>query len=219
MSTLNILHANPHTLARTGLKSILAEQEGISLIHEADTLEKLIESLRNNRYDLVIIDYDQHSSFSRQNITYIQNNCPDTRILVVSSEKDQQEINNILESGVNGCVTRACSEREFINAVFSISNGEKFICNRIVDMILNQHLRQNGATRPLNCEPTTLSPREIEITGMIAGGNTNKQIAEQLYLSIHTVHTHRKNIMKKLGIRSTSELVRYAISIGIIHPE
>jgi DNA-binding NarL/FixJ family response regulator len=217
--SLNILHANPHTLARAGLKTILSDQEGISMIHEAETMEKLVESLRDNHYDLVIIDYDQQSSFSRLDIAYIKEYCPGTKILVVSSEKDQQEINSILESGVNGCVTRACSEREIVNAVYSISNGEKFICNRIIDMILHEHLRRNGESKPANCEPTSLTPREIEVTRLIAVGFTNKETAEKLYLSIHTVHTHRKNIMKKLGIRTASELVRYAISVGIIQPE
>lgn len=218
-ATLNILHANPHTLARAGLKSILTGREGISTIHEAESLEVLVESLNKNAYDLVIIDYDQQFSFSRHDIAYIKNNCPGTKILVVSSEKDQQEINSILESGVNGCVTRACSEREIVNAVYSISNGEKFICNKIIDMILHDHLRRNGRNKPVNCDPTSLSPREIEITGLIAGGNTSRQIAELLFLSVHTIHTHRKNIMKKLGIRTTSELVRYAINTGIIQSE
>lgn len=104
-----------------------------------------------------------------------------------------------------------------INAVFAITKGEKFFCNKIIDAILQKHLYQNGEPLEEDCAPTSLSPREIEITCLIAEkGFTNKEIAKQLFLSIHTVHTHRKNIMKKLGIRSASELVRYAISTGII---
>jgi DNA-binding NarL/FixJ family response regulator len=218
MESLNILHANPQTLARVGLKIILNKSRGINAVDEVGTTDELTNVLLTKKYDLIIVDYDRHHSFSYQDITNIQKICPRTKILVVSSEKDNQEINKILTAGINGCVTTACSETEMVNAIFSVSKGEKFFCNKIVDLILNQYLNQNGTDQSDDCDPTILSPREIEITRLIAEGFTNKQVAQKLFLSIHTIHTHRKNIMKKLGIKSTSDLVRYAISVGIIHP-
>lgn len=216
MVSLNILHATPQTLARAGLKTILADSEEIEKIDKAETAEELLERIDTSQYDLVVVDYDAHSSFSGDEISNIQKIAPFTKILVVFSEKKQHEINKILESGVSGCITKACSEGEIRQAVLAVIKGEQFFCNKVIDLVLQEHLYRKGNKIAGNCEPTHLSPREIEITRLIAEGLTNKQIAEKLYLSIHTIHTHRKNIMKKLGIKSASELVRYAISVGII---
>ena len=121
----------------------------------------------------------------------------------------------LLESGINGCVTRSCSEDEIINAIFSIAKGEKFFCNKVVDVILNKHLYQKEE----DCAATVLSGREAEVTGLIASGLTNKEIATELFLSSHTIHTHRKNIMRKLKLKSVSELTIYAINTGLYNPE
>ncbi len=218
MNELNILHANPQTLARVGLKRVLHKGGGIGRIEEAASFDELHKKLRSKRYDLVIIDHDHQFSFGLNDIQRVQQQAPEARVLVVVSSAEQPEVLRVLESGINGCVTRVCSEDEMISAVFSIARGEKFFCNKMIDVVLQKHLDHTEGIEE-DCEATSLSPREVDVTRLIAEGYTNKEIAGKLFLSVHTVQTHRKNIMRKLGLRSSSELVRYAISIGIIQPQ
>ena len=213
MSELTILHANTQTLARAGLKTILFKGGGIRKVDEAETVSELENRLDTEIYDLVIIDHDLECPFCHETIVHIQQKHTSSRFLVVSSGEDEEDVLKILESGINGCITKACDEGEILNAVFAIANGEKFFCNKIIDVILQKHLYQKK--EEVDCTPTVLSAREAEVTGLIASGLTNKEIANQLFLSTHTVSTHRKNIMRKLNLKSVSELTLYAVKTGI----
>ncbi|MEM9023412.1 MAG: response regulator transcription factor [Bacteroidota bacterium] len=213
MADLNILHASAQTLSRAGLKALLTRGGGVEKLDEAESLEDVVRSLNKELYDLLIIEFDRDSPFNKETIIQLQGRQPHPRCLIVASHGNEDEILDILESGINGCITRSCDEGEILNAIFAISKGEKFFCNKIIDIILQKHLYKKE--EELDCEPTALSVRETEITALIASGLTNKEIAQQLFLSTHTVSTHRKNIMKKLQLRSVSELTIYAVKTGI----
>ena len=119
---------------------------------------------------------------------------------------------SVVEDGVNSFLTKSCNEEEIINAVKATAKGEKFFCHKIINFILEKSFQKEDD----NCEPTPLTPREIEIVRLVAQGKIAKEIASQLNLSTHTVYTHRKKIMKKLEFKHASDLVMYAISKGIV---
>jgi DNA-binding NarL/FixJ family response regulator len=133
--------------------------------------------------------------------------------LVISDVKNESAVLKILERGIQGYLTYECDEDEIIHAIFAISKGEKFYCNKVLDIVFNKHLYNKEDD---NCDAVSLTSRETEIARFIASGLTNREVADKIHLSPHTVHTHRKNIMKKLGVRSASELTIYAIGIGLI---
>ncbi len=215
MPGLKILHANANTLVRAGLRSILFQGGGVDKLFNAENTQELIDKLDQEKPELLIIDYDQPSHFSDQDILAVKRQYPNTKILIISTENNPTRILTILETGVHGYLTRECDEGEIINAVFAIAKGEKFYCNKIINIILEKNLKPDEEE---DCDPTSLSEREIEITTLIAQGMTNKEIASTLHLSVHTVNTHRKNIMKKLGVNSTSGLVLYAVNAGFVRP-
>ena len=166
MPNLNILHANTNALARTGLKALLFKGGGIDKVDDVESEKELMQRLKDESYDLVVIDYDNQCSFCYNDIKQIQKEYPSRKLLVISSEQYDPNIHKILESGVNGCVTRACDEDEILNAVFAIAKGDKFFCNKIIDVILQKHLYQKDEDP--DCTPTTLTEREAEIAGLIA---------------------------------------------------
>ncbi len=213
MDNINIVHATSDTLIRVGLKSILFKGGGIDTLYHAENNQILFKTLTNKKPDLLIMNCDQSNSFSINDIKQVKQLHKKTRILVISTDKNPTYILSILELGVHGYLTRECDEGELINAIFAIANNEKFYCNKIINIILEKKLTTND-----DCDPTSLSQRETEITTLIAKGMTNKEIAVKLFLSPHTINTHRKNIMKKLGVKSTSELVLYAVNVGLIYP-
>ncbi|MCF6168191.1 response regulator transcription factor [Lutibacter sp.] len=213
MDNINIVHATSDTLIRVGLKSILFKGGGIDTLYHAENNQILFKTLTNKKPDLLIMNCDQSNSFSINDIKQVKQLHKKTKILVISTDKNPTYILSILELGVHGYLTRECDEGELINAIFAIANNEKFYCNKIINIILEKKLTTND-----DCDPTSLSQRETEITTLIAKGMTNKEIAVKLFLSPHTINTHRKNIMKKLGVKSTSELVLYAVNVGLIYP-
>ncbi|MAY83546.1 MAG: hypothetical protein CMP59_05360 [Flavobacteriales bacterium] len=211
--SISILHANANVLMANGLSAILANGGGIERIKIASTEEQMFDSLRQDHFDLLVIDPLDEEAFSPNTTHRIREEFPKLKVLIISNIASSNEVLSVLEKGVEGYLTRQCDEAEIKHAVFAINKGEKFYCNKVLDIILN---KQFGPEEEENCEPTVLSERENEITALIAKGNTNKEIAEQLHLSHHTVHTHRRNILKKLGVKSTSELTVYAMNVGLI---
>jgi DNA-binding NarL/FixJ family response regulator len=207
---LKILHANANVLMANGLNAILKNGGGIDKIQNASEEETLFSSLNNETFDLVIIDPLSSERFTIGTTLKLKEKYPQKKVLIISDIHSSQNVLQILEKGVQGYLTRQCDEAEITHAIFAIAKGEKFYCNKVIDIALNKGF--DGE----NCEPTVLSERENEVTTLIASGLTNKEIGEKLHLSHHTVHTHRKNILKKLGISSVSELTVYAMSVGLI---
>lgn len=208
---LSILHANANVLMANGLTAVLQNGGGIEKIKIVATEAQMIEELRGAKFDLVVIDPIGEAGFSASSTQKLKEQFPDQKVLIISEIESPTKVLRNLEKGVHGYLTRQCDTAEIIHAVFSIAKGEKFYCNKVLDIILNKDENEED-----NCEPTALSERESEVTAMIASGMTNKEIAESLFLSPHTVHTHRKNILKKLGVKSASELTVYAINVGLI---
>ena len=209
---LKILHANANILMINGLDAIIQKGGGIDQLSVCKNESELFKELSKNEFDLVIIDPLASGYFSATTSMKIKQLYPQQKVLIISDIERPREVLNILEKGVQGYLTRQCDEDEIIHAIFAIAKGEKFYCNKVLDIILNKQFD----TQEENCEPTVLTERESEITTLIASGLTNKEIADRLHLSPHTVHTHRKNIIKKLGVKSVSELTVYAMNVGLI---
>ncbi len=196
-----------------GLQRICATGGGIERIDQVTDGQELTRKLEEKEYDLLIIDPKSESVFGIDLLLKILEEKQDLKVLVVSGVNNESQVLQILEKGVQGYLTYSCDDDEIIHAIFAIAKGEKFYCNKVLDIVFNKHLYKKES---LNCDPTSLTIRETEIAVMLAKGLTNKEVADQIHLSPHTVHTHRKNIMKKLGVRSASELTIYALSIGLI---
>jgi len=180
---------------------------------QAFSNEQLNNKLMNKKYDVLIFDLTEKEIFDLKSLNGFLREQSDLKVLIISDVTNEDSIFNVLDKGVQGFLTYTCDDDEIIHAVFAIAKGEKFYCNKVLDLVVNKHLYEKDGDR---CAPTNLSARESEIAALIAGGQTNKEVANELCLSPHTIHTHRKNIMKKLGVRSASELTMSCLRLGII---
>lgn len=188
---------------------------GVKTVTNVSHETQLFQEIENQEYDVIVVDPNSKDHFSTDTIIKLRERSKTQKLLIISSTTNTFDVLKVLEKGVEGYLTRECDEDEIVHAIFSIAKGEKFYCNKVMDIILNKQISPDED----NCEPTALTQRETEITALIAKGMTNKAVAEQLHLSPHTVHTHRKNILRKLGINSVSELTLYAINVGLIAAE
>lgn len=213
MEMITVVLADEQHLVRTGLKQVLGQAGNILVTGEAADEEELIALLTEEKApQVVIMDYNQPDSFKHETVKHIKKLSPKTNILIISGDNEKPSIYRVLENGVNSFLTKTCGEEEIKDAVVATAKGEKFFCTKIVDYLLEKSFSKEEE----NCEPTPLTTREIEIVRLIAKGLIAKEIAGELNLSVHTVYTHRKKIMKKLAIGSSSELVLYAVNQGIL---
>ncbi len=208
---IDVILADSQYLIRLGLKHLFQNQERINVVDEVVSSEELEESVEEFHPDVVIFDYNRPSHFEIEDINKIKSISPKTEFLIISADNNKDSIFKVLQSGGLSFLTKECDEDEIINAVISTAKGDKFLCNKVIDVILEKSIPEEETT----CAPTNLTARELEIVKLTAQGLTAAKVAEQLFLSTHTVYTHRKNIMKKLGINSASELIVYAINNGL----
>lgn len=212
MSAIKILIADAQYLTRLGLACLLSKDERFKVVGEAPNSKELKLQLQKWKPDVLIFDYFQPKYFGIEDLVAMRELSPKTYALIISSDEDRDNIYKAIESGGISFLTKECDPDEIVNAVLATAKGEKFICHKIIDIILDS----KTAGMPGNdCKPFNLSLREVEIIQLTAKGLSAKEIACRLFLSPHTVYTHKKNIMKKLKLNSSSEMILYAINNGL----
>lgn len=211
MSGIRVGIADAHFVVREGLKYVLSRDKKILLVGECDQ-GKDIPKLLKSKLDVLLFDYDHADHISFQDLQKVFRVAPEAKVLVISAHIDGPTVNRLIRQPIKGLLSKECSEAEILDAVHATSKGDKFYCNRILDVVSES--TDLGAGE--DCSPTVLSQREIEVVEYIAQGLTAAQVADKMCLSVHTINTHRKNIFKKLNVNSTTELVRYALKTALI---
>lgn len=215
---MKIVLADSNELVRLGIRSALKNDLKLELVGEATSSEALLELVKSFDTDVVVVDYTS-KGFSIDVIIQLRALRKHIHILAITPEQSAQTLVDALRSGVMSYVKKDCSISEIVDAVRETGKGNKFFCGQILETIQEAHLDVDDIDfDAFSCEPVILSERESEIIVLIAEGHTNARIAEILFLSNHTVGTHRKNIMAKLGVRNTAGIVMYAVKTNLISP-
>lgn len=220
MSKIKILVADSSYLIREGLRSIINDNSDFKLMGEAENPEALLEKLTLYRPNVLAIDYAS-SCFCLDDVALVHEKFPEINILAITIPQSKEIISIAIENGVTSHLLKDCGKDEIIEAIYNAAKGEKFFCGKIIDTILKEKPTPTSlakTSKGISCDGIKLSPREIEIIQLIAEGLSNKKIAERLFLSVHTVTTHRKNIMNKLGVNNTAGLVMFAIKENLLGP-
>ncbi len=211
LNKMQVILADSNELIRFGLRTILAAQAGISIAGEARNEEELMAQLKNFGADVVLIDFTAHG-FSIDIVPKALSKFKDLRFVAITEAQHAPILVDALKSGVTSYVKKDCELAEIIDAVKETAQGKQFFCGQILETIQKANIDISELnTDEFHCGPITLSERENEIITLIAEGQTNEQIAELLFLSKHTINTHRKNIMAKLDIPNTAGIVMFAV--------
>lgn len=215
---MHIILADSNELIRLGLRTIISSNSSWKIVGEARNNEELQEIIESFGEAVVLIDYSA-AGFDISVIPKILNNNKNVRFVALTPEQSAQTLVDALRSGVTSYVKKDCELSEIVNSLEETRNGNKFFCGQILETIQRANIDVNDIDfDSFTCEPVVLSDRENEIIKLIAEGNTNPQIADQLFLSSHTVNTHRKNIMAKLGVKNTAGIVMYAVKTNLVSP-
>jgi DNA-binding NarL/FixJ family response regulator len=215
---MNIILADSNELIRIGLRAILNHQDDIEIIGEAKNSEELKELVSNFETDIVLIDYTS-PGFNIDVIPFLVAKYAKLQFVAITPEQSAQTLVDALRGGVKSYVKKDCDIAEIIDSVKATAKGNKFFCGQILETIQSASIDIDDLDfDSFTCEPVVISERENEIIKLIAEGQTNTQIAELLFLSNHTINTHRKNILSKLGVKNTAGIVMYAVKTNLVSP-
>jgi two-component system response regulator NreC len=204
---IRVVIADDHAVVRRGLRQVLDAADGFEVVAEASDLDAARRFVRGHHPDVLVLDLNMPGGSTLDGIPEIRAECPETQIVVLTMQDEPAYARHALGAGALGYVLKEAAEAELVEAIRRAATGDTY---------LNPRLGARVAATPPPGPPDGLSEREVDVLRLIALGHTNAEIAEQLYLSVRTVETHRAHIQQKLRLGTRSELVRYALDHGLV---
>ena len=209
MNNINVVLADDHQLFRDGLKAMLQSWGRINIVGEASHGSVLLTVLASQTPDIVLLDISMPQGSGIDLLPTIKERFPNVKCIMLTMHEDVQYVLRSLKQGADGYLLKDADEEELKTAIQEVYEGKKYFKNKISDLIV---ANLSGEQSP----ETLLSEREIQIVRLVAEGKITKEIAEQLYVSVRTVETHRSRIMRKMGVANTAEMIRMAYKKKLI---
>ncbi len=214
MKKIRVLLVDDHAILREGIKALLEKQDNIEVIAEAADGREAIPKVAQSRPDVVVLDISMPMMDGLESTRQIKRENPDIKVLVLTMHDNEEYFFQLLRAGASGYVTKKSVSRELVSAIEAVYRGDSFFCPSMAKFLLSDFLRLDKAVE--NIDQEDLTPREREIVKLIAEGYTNQQIADLLHRSVKTIESHRSNILRKLDIHDSIELVKYAVRKKLI---
>ena len=203
-----------HAVVRTGIKLLLEREDDIDVVGEAGTAKDAVFRARALKPDVILLDVVMPGQSGIDVLPELLKEAPDTKVLVLSMQDDPSYVREAFAAGAAGYVLKEAADKEVVAAVRQIAGGEHY-----VHPALGARLVAAEAEARAAAEADPLSDREREVLRLLALGHTNQEIAKMLYISVRTAETHRAHVMQKLGFSTRAELVRYALTHGLLDQE
>jgi DNA-binding NarL/FixJ family response regulator len=205
---MKILLVDDHTILLDGVKSLLSKEDDLEIVGQAGSAEAALEFLKKQDVDLIITDYSMPGMDGLSLLNTVKRIAPNTKIILLSMHDEVHLVKEILKAGVNGYVLKKDTHKELLNAIHDVNNGKVYLSSDVNKMLITNLNNPD--------EGKLLTDREREILKLIAKEYTNKDIAEELFISERTVETHRKNIFKKTATNSLVGLIKFAYANNLI---
>jgi two-component system response regulator NreC len=210
---INVLIADDHAIVRTGLRALLRSEPGLQLVGEATGGYEAIELVGKTCPDILILDLSMPDLDGIAVTRQLKPQHPDLRILILTVHEDEAMLREAIRAGASGYIVKHAAEAELIAAIETIRRGDLYVHPAMLRVLLVESPKPR--TEQPVC-PDPLTPRETDVLKLIVQGYTNRQVGEELGISVRTVEGHRANLLEKLGLRTRVELVRYARDRGLI---
>jgi DNA-binding NarL/FixJ family response regulator len=209
-----IVLAEDHALVREGIKKIVEDFSDLQVVGEVGDGEQLLELLETLSTDMVILDISMPKIPGLEVAQEIKRRHPQIKILILTMHKKVEYLNKAIAAGVDGYLLKEDAGKELGSAINKIRQGLVYVSALLYSEMTSLFVQSRRVTPEKPVEQ--LTPREIEIIKLIAEGNSSREIADQLFLSFRTIQNHRTRIMRKLGLKKNTDLVKYAIQMGFI---
>lgn len=217
MEKIRLILVDDHLLVRTGIANLLSGEPGFEIIGEASEYNELMELLARSQPDTVVLDIAMPGLSGIEITKKLHNDYPGIRILILSMHTSEEFIFNAINSGARGYLPKNTSRKELIEAIYAVQRGEEYFAESISNVILKSYIKKaKSDTQDDENKENLLSKREIEVLRLFAEGMTNQEIADKLFISIRTVESHKNHIMARLELKTTVDLVKFAIRNNIV---
>lgn len=217
MEKIRVILVDDHQIVRDGIKALISEDPSIQIVGEAASGEEFETLIQNEKPDVVLMDINLPDTTGIELTQKTVEKYPNINILMLSMHMSDEFITNSIEVGAKGYLPKTTSQKELLEAIKTVSKGIEYYNTEVSDVLLKSYIRKTkNASKDKEEITIQLTKREVEILVLFAQGFSNKEIADKLFISIRTVESHKNNIMQKLDLKSTVELVKYAIKHKMI---
>lgn len=215
---IKIFIADDHQLFIEGVKALIRDSEEVTLIGEAENGADLLEQLKTKKPDVILIDINMPVMNGIEATKKIREQYPETKIIALTMFDDTAHVSEIMKAGASGYLLKNTGKAELIGAITKVYNGEKYVSSDMSVKIVEQMMsgKDNSEKEAGRVRKADITKRELEIIKLVAQELTNAEIAAKLNNSPMTIITHRKNLLRKLGVKNTAGLIKYAMQHGLL---
>jgi DNA-binding NarL/FixJ family response regulator len=214
MEKTRIIIVDDHLIIRDGLKTLLSAADDLEIVAEAGSAEEFLQKLRFHPAHVALVDINLPGISGIRLTEQLATTHPGLRVLILSMYLNEEYINSAMKAGALGYIAKNTTRDELISAVRAVAAGQRYLGREVSEVIATGYIRRIKDDEIT--DPGPLSRRETEILKLTAEGLGNKEISEKLFISIRTVESHKNHIMTKLDLKSSVEMVRYAIRTGLV---
>lgn len=216
MTPIRLLLADDHQMLLDGIRALLRDVEDITVVGEASHGAEVIAFVEQQPVDVILMDINMPVMSGIETTAHIVKHFPSIRIIALTMHSERSFISRILKAGAAGYVLKNTGKQELLTAIHKVASGETYFSNEVASVMMEQYMPQSSLRRS-GFEPSIheLTKREVEILKLIAQEMTNNEIAGRLFISMYTVETHRKNLIRKIGVKNTAGLVKFALQQGL----
>lgn len=215
MEQISLVIADDHKMFREGLSELLTKEKDMAVVGEVGGRSELLNVLSKERVDVILMDITMGEDNGILMTEEVKKSHADIKVLALSMHDDKNYIVKMLEVGASGYILKNAGKEEMLNAIHTVANGNTYFSSQVSSKLL-EHLTNPQASQKKKPEGVPLTDREIEVLKLIANEHSNPEIAKELFISIRTVDTHRRNLLDKIGAKNTAGLVKYAIQKGLL---
>ena len=216
---IRIMIVDDHAILRAGLKMLLNAQADMEVVAEASDGEKAVQAARETNPDVALLDLTMPKVGGMKALQEMARICRETRVLVLTMHDDPAYLRSALAAGASGYLLKRAVDAELIAAVRAVYRGGIFVDPRLTNILVQDVLKKRGTKASPTAAVKLLSERELQVLRLVARGYTGAQIAKQIFVSVKTVETYRSRFAEKLGLRTRSDVIRYAVQMGLLTPE
>ena len=216
---IRVMIVDDHAILRSGLRMLVNAQADMEVVSEAPDGEKAIQEVREAKPDVTLLDLTMPRVGGMKALQEIARNCRETRVLVLTMHDDPAYLRSALAAGASGYLLKRAVDSELIAAIRAVHRGGIFVDPRLASILVQDVLAKKrtraDAREPINI----LSDRELQVLQLVARGYSSAQIAKQIAVGVKTVETYRSRFAEKLGLRTRSDVIRFAVQMGLLTPE
>lgn len=210
MEKIKVLLVDDHQIILDGVKSLLEDIPDIDVVAIANDGNEALNTLNILSIDIVLMDIDMPYLNGIDATKQINAKYKDVKVIMLTMHSESSMIKNLIEIGAFGYLLKNSSKEELLDAIYKVSNGEKYFSSEVTMSLLNKDQSKSSSSA------IDFTKRELDVIKLIADGYTNKEVGDKLFISHRTVDTHRTNIMKKVGVNNVAGLISYAIKNGLV---